>query len=287
MTGRFGRIRQVVGYAIGFVAAFVLWLLLGAATAHADDEARPTEHARQPALTSALVGVVDQVTAPLVQDSDRVVHRTTATVRKSVAAVPLLSAERHVEPVLRLVDRTADRVEPVAQAAVAPVAPLGPVAQAAAVPATGGGVPAEPVATAAPALHRADTGGAHRHVAVHRPARAAQARPAAAIDPQRLLRPATPPSAHLDAVVSSTRAAAAHSGTPAAVSRTTPLAGLSAPTPGAPADRTSTASPSSASTEAAPSLLASPRLPAAIALPVAAPAGPRSAADPLPACSPD
>lgn len=275
MTGRFGRIRQVVGYAVGFLAAFVLWLLLGAAAAHADDDARPVGDSPRQSLTSSLVGVVDDVTAPLAQDSGRLVHHATDTVRRTVARVPAAPVRRSVEPTLRLVDDTADRVASApGSAAAAPDAP-----------------------DAAPSVEHATSAGStpqradSRRVGRHVPARTRvtrsphEQRPA--VGERRVLRPAASLANNLEATVSSTRAAATLSNAPAAVSITPGLPLPSTPTPSIPADRTSAVSASGASTEAAPSRWTAPVLPSAVPVAAAAAADPLSATDPLPDCSPD
>jgi hypothetical protein len=264
----------MLGYAIGFVAAFVLWLLLGAATAHADDAARPADDAQEPTLTSSLLGVVHDVAAPLTEDSGRLVHHATDTVRKTVAAVPVPATERPVEPVLALVDRTVDTLHPVRETP-------------AEAPGTPDAAPVSHTTAPAPAPHRVDRAHHGRHVTTHGPVRAAHPRHVPARDLRPTLRADARPHADLGAAVSAARAVTPHAVSPAADTVTSSLPGPVGPVPSGPADRTSAASGAAASTDAALPRLSGPRLLATVAVGAPTTTEPRSAVDPLPDCSPD
>jgi hypothetical protein len=282
VTGRFGRIRRVVGYGVGFSAAFVLWSLLGATTAHADDAARPADDGSTPSLTSALLGAVDDVAAPLTRDSDRLVHRTvetvhqtTRTARRTVAAVPVLRVDREVEPVLGLVDRTASTLEPAPRSS----APA---------PRTDGAAPAEQRPVRASAPRRIGSARQHRLLRDARSTAPSHGPHRGVADRQPLLRPAEVSSPRLEAVVAAERSASVQqSHGPAAISSAASLPGPTAPAPRGPADRTGAPSVSPASTEAAPARTVSPALRTGVVLAAPTAAEPRSAIDPLPESPPD
>ncbi|WP_459984432.1 hypothetical protein [Nocardioides sp. AN3] len=117
MTGRAWVARRYLGYTLGFFAAFMLWLLLSAASAHADDGARSDDDSGAGVAASA-THLVRDVTVPVVGDTRATLRRTTSTVQTTVAAVPDAGLEPTVEPVLSAVDRTSDAVTVVSASVV-------------------------------------------------------------------------------------------------------------------------------------------------------------------------